>query len=597
MNWATFVFAVIHPSGISRAPRHAPCRGRHGFRDQEWWRFLTRQWGCPRTDQRCGTGCVRSRVAAVALLLLVVAGQRAQALSSAFTYQGQLRQSGVLVNGNCDSQFALFDAVTGGSQVGSTQTVSPVSVSNGLFTVQLDFGNEAFVDDDRWLEISVRCPTGVGAYITLAPRQQLTGAPYGLNDWHLTGNAGTSAGPNFLGTTDNEALELKVNSTRALRLEPNPTSPNVLGGMGNRTRSGVVGAAIGGGGAVGFFNLVTDDYGTIGGGSNNQAGTDDGVTDTQTYATVCGGANNVASGAAATVAGGNSNTAAGGAATVSGGTENSAVKENDAVAGGTSNIANGGGATVSGGVANVVTGLGGAIGGGSFNQVSGSSATVPGGRQNHAIGEYSFAAGCNAMASTGSFVWGDSNCDLNYVPLANFFLARVSGGAAFHTNPTGAPIAGVTLAAGASAWSSASDRNSKENFEPVDGREVLERVAAMPIRTWNWKSQEPSIRHIGPVAQDFSAAFHVGEDDTHISTVDADGVALAAIQGLYQLLREKDAEISALKASNAAQIRALQRQNDMLEARLTAIEHAIPAAVTATCREVSTTASVRALLP
>jgi hypothetical protein len=74
-------------------------------------------------------------------------------------------------------------------------------------------------------------------------------------------------------------------------------------------------------------------------------------------------------------------------------------------------------------------------------------------------------------------------------------------------------------------WSGISDRNVKENFAPVDGQDVLASLAKIPIETWNLKSQDPSVRHIGPMAQDFYAAFEVGEDERHISTVGADGVA------------------------------------------------------------------------
>ena len=63
-----------------------------------------------------------------------------------------------------------------------------------------------------------------------------------------------------------------------------------------------------------------------------------------------------------------------------------------------------------------------------------------------------------------------------------------------------------------------------------------------------YKSQDPSIRHVGPMAQDFHAAFRLGEDDKHISTVDADGIALVAIQALYEIVKEKNREIELLKA-------------------------------------------------
>jgi len=143
----------------------------------------------------------------------------------------------------------------------------------------------------------------------------------------------------------------------------------------------------------------------------------------------------------------------------------------------------------------------------------------------------------------------------------NRWVARAGGGVYFYTN------AGLTtgsyLAAGSGTWSSVSDRNLKENVAEVDTNELLARLAQVPVTTWNYKSQDDSIRHIGPMAQDFYAAFGVGEDDTHITTVDADGVALAAIQGLY-------AENQALKAENAEQ----QAQIDDLAARLAALEGA-----------------------
>ena len=107
---------------------------------------------------------------------------------------------------------------------------------------------------------------------------------------------------------------------------------------------------------------------------------------------------------------------------------------------------------------------------------------------------------------------------------------------------------GVTVAAGGGSWTSASDRALKENFAAVDGQALLDRLAETPVTTWNYKSQDPSVRHIGPMAQDFYAAFGVGEDDTHITTIDADGVALAVVQGLYEMVLELKAENARLEA-------------------------------------------------
>jgi hypothetical protein len=131
-------------------------------------------------------------------------------------------------------------------------------------------------------------------------------------------------------------------------------------------------------------------------------------------------------------------------------------------------------------------------------------------------------------------------------------------------NPAGTITAGATLAAGSGTWSILSDRNAKENFAPVEPRQVLDKVAAMPIETWNYKTQEGSIRHIGPMAQDFHAAFGVGENDKTITTVDADGVSLAAIQGLYQLVQQQQALLQQQQAQ-------LQQQQTQLQQQQTAI--------------------------
>jgi len=110
---------------------------------------------------------------------------------------------------------------------------------------------------------------------------------------------------------------------------------------------------------------------------------------------------------------------------------------------------------------------------------------------------------------------------------AQSFLCLSDGGFYLYT---GSGV-GVQVFGGGNAWSAISDRNMKENFKPVDCRAILEKVVAMPVTTWNLKTQSPGIRHIGVMAQDFKASFQVGEDDRHISTSDADGVAL----GLFKV--------------------------------------------------------------
>lgn len=98
-----------------------------------------------------------------------------------FTYQGRLLKDGSPVNGNCDFQFQLWDAESGGTQVGSTLTKTNIPVNNGVFTVQLAFSGQPFTGDARWLEIYVRHPAGSGSYQKLSPRQPLTAVPYGMS--------------------------------------------------------------------------------------------------------------------------------------------------------------------------------------------------------------------------------------------------------------------------------------------------------------------------------------------------------------------------------------------------------------------------------
>jgi len=506
-------------------------------------------------------------------------------------------------------------------------------------------------------------------------------ASFNTTFWRVNGNAGTTAGTHFLGTTDAQALELKVNGGRALRLEPSTFGPNVMGGAANNSASG--GAAtvsggenniiqtnanyaaisggqgnqiqalpngnaakwsfIGGGqnnviepfsynasivGGIGNKIQFDGDTACIGGGSANLIGTNadaaviggglqNSLGEASRYSVIGGGwANSLgvmydrtypAGSLGSTIGGGISNTVAGGGiwggeipyrasqnATISGGVRNSIVASTNATIGGgrDNSVSSGNYGTIGGGISNAVSaygtvsggignyasdgatvggggfdgnsaypnrayGNGSVIGGGTQNLASDSRstvagghnnsatnyyATVPGGAWNVAGGQGSFAAGRAAKAiHHGAFVWSDdANADL-LSTVANSVTMRASGGYRLFSSTA----AGVSLAAGSGSWTSMSDRNAKENFESIDAQAVLEKVAALPLSTWNYKSQDSAIRHVGPMAQDFKTAFSVGETETGISTIDADGVALAAIQGLNQKVEEQRAELKA----------------------------------------------------
>jgi len=118
-------------------------------------------------------------VGPVAASLLVGWAALAQGPGTAFSYQGSLSRGDDPVEDICTFGFDLYDAATGGTRIGATQTVTDVTVSEGLFTVELDFGTEVFTGPPRYLEIGVQC-SGAGSPTTLSPRQPLYPTPYAL---------------------------------------------------------------------------------------------------------------------------------------------------------------------------------------------------------------------------------------------------------------------------------------------------------------------------------------------------------------------------------------------------------------------------------
>ncbi len=481
----------------------------------------------------------------------------AQSTSTAFSYQGELLRDGSPLGSDapiaCRFEFTLFDAAVDGNQVADTLVLDPVAVENGLFAVELDFGAAAFPGAPRFMQIMVQCPEDPQP-VTLEPRVALSAVPYATfatQNWGLNGNAGTTAGTNFLGTTDAQPLELHAGSQRILRLEATDAAPNILGGYsGNSIAPDVSGATIAGGGTTDAPNQITAAGGTIGGGSGNTAGPD---------ATVGGGSSNTASGEFATIAGGSENRAGGAFTTVGGGLSNDAFDRATTVAGGENN-------TVSNEYA--------AIGGGRDNRIDifGIYGTIPGGEDNEVRAPYGFAAGRGSIVElghSGAFVISDSNEERFRSGGPNRFSARFGGGFSMITEILGpGNEVGVELQPGSGSWSSLSDRNAKENFAAVDSIAVLEQLAELPLATWNYRSQPADIRHLGPTAQDFYSAFGLGSSNTQISTVDADGVALAAIQGLHSLLSEQATDLEQLHTENAA----LEQQLAEIEARLSALE-------------------------
>jgi hypothetical protein len=340
---------------------------------------------------------------------------------------------------------------------------------------------------------------------------------------------------------------------------------------------------------------MNSDYSAIGGGDNNN------IAVNSAYATIAGGVSNDI--------GTNSDYSA-----IGGGFDNNIAANSDYT-------------TIAGGDGNDIgtNSDHSAIGGGFDNNIAANSlfATIPGGRENAAT-DYAFAAGRQAKANhQGAFVWADSTaadfastgndefdvratggvnfdgntslfCGSNTRQMLNLFGTTygvgVQGGTLYqrastrfswfkggvHSDTQNDPGAGGTvlmtlLSSGLTVngtFVSASDRNAKENFNRVNPLAVLAKVVALPLTEWNYKTDEDKHRHLGPMAQDFYAAFGIGPDDKHIAMVDADGVALAAIQGLNE------------KTENSSQrsevrIQKLETENAELKARLEKLERLV----------------------
>jgi hypothetical protein len=482
--------------------------------------------------------------------------------------------------------FKLYDVATGGAAVW-TEIRPSVTLTNGNFNVVLgssiSFPIPLAFDVPYWLSVEINSDGEM-------PRQPLTGSAYAFRALSLDG-AATIAGSQVtgavlqggntlgaamsVGTQDNNTFSILAANVAAFRVLPAST-PNLIGGStANFVTAGVAAAVVSGGGYSGtidpdtFFpcgtscaNCITDHGGSIGGGVGNQAGDAAGTTIDAAYATVGGGLSNTASNGLSTVGGGRSNTASGAFSTIGGGY---------------GHTGSGLESTVGGGYVNTASGTASTVGGGSSNTASGGFSTVGGGAANSASGAFSFAAGNQAKTQTagtspvvhnGAFVWADNSAlDFNSTA-ANEFSARATGGVRFITaiNATGIPTAGVTVASGGGAWATLSDRAAKKDIIAVDSRSILDRLASMPLYTWRYIAEVSGATHMGPVAQDFRAAFGLGDSDKTITTVDADGVALAAIQGLNQKLeaefKAKDARINRQEAQIKQQdSRILQLEN------------------------------------
>ena len=589
--------------------------------------------------------------------------------STAFTYQGRLQDAGVPANGAFNVDFRLWSHPTVGNQVGSTNAFNSLTILEGLFTVELDFGADAFDNTDRWLEITV---DGV----PMVPRQPITRAPYSIQTRGIfvddAGNIGIGTStPIFPLHIQSEGEETAVyaqdtatsgvtyggyfqsdsTSGRGVSGQATATSgttyggrfrnnsPNGFGVYGEAANTsgtnygvygvnhstsgfGVVGRAIQGSGTTygvygqtyssdgyaGFFETNSPDgyAGYFSGGRNYFEGdVGIGTEDPTEKLHITGGADNDGSTASLRITTGPTSILIDGNEidTVGSALFLNHNNPNDVYLGT-------GGGYVGIGTDAATEKL--HITGGADNDGSTASLRIT-------TGPTSILIDGNEIDTVGAAL------HLNHNNPNDVYLGTAGGQVGVGTNSPDATLHVASFAGGGTpqllieqtnsgdyarlSWrvagfpewtvssepaaepemrwfnnangnvmvldfdgdlqidgmlTESSDRNKKENIEPVDQQAILKKLATLPINRWSYKSDSNGTRHIGPMAQDFHAQFEVGKDEKHIGSLDASGVALAAIQALAKLSSEK-----------SEQIQILERENDELRQRLESLETAV----------------------
>lgn len=545
------------------------------------------------------------------LFVLLTAGHRAAAQNTSFTYQGRLTANGAPPAGSSDLTFTLYDAAGGGNVIGGPLTNSAASDANGIFTVTLDFGSAPFAGQPRWLQIGVR-PSGGGAFTPLTPRQQLTADPYALyaatptvqgqpgtpgSVWREGSGAPSNAtgidGDYYLdGSTGNVYLRSSgayavVANLKGAQGQPGLVALPFSGGVTTNiaafkvtnaggdaidaftaTGYGVFGQANSPGGWGGLFRYGSDGNNSAYLGSSSGAGIFYGNTSVNgsTSGVLFEAKNSGSGNYGVSVKGDSPSNGAYGQLGVSvpgidpGSVVSYGVYGNGGSGGSAAQFD--GTVTISG---TLYSGAisGGAVSGSSFQagpaSPYGASLSAIGTRTGFYNQPIAYIENQNTSSGSSPALRVVSSGDSPYGALSvsqqgTGLIAQFGNASAFVSKLDSAGNWCGTSFVGCS------DRNVKENFRNVNAREVLEKVAALPITRWNFKA-DVGTEHLGPMSQDFYSAFRIGPDDKHIASVDADGVALAAVQGLNQKVEEQ-----------GAALRAKDQQIHSLEQRLRKLE-------------------------
>jgi hypothetical protein len=445
--------------------------------------------------------------------------------TTAFTYQGQLHDSGTNANGAYTMVFALYDAASGGNQIGGAITTNPTLV-NGLFTVNLDFGAGAFNGNACWLDITVQSGSDSEE---LTPRVQVLSSPYALyaetaanlsgGTWNATiGNYKSYS--NVFGIFNGGSLMLGM-STNGAKMN---MDLDVNGGISASSLGFDGGGSISGDGHGGLnFN------GTIGMLSAGNISASGNITANGGFGV--GGANG--SWLAQIDSGGN--ISASGNVNVNNLTVTSGTLALGSYPAWSLIYSDGNGGLSIGGTAIDPDGIATT---GEINVNNGTAIISPNGDI-----QANWFNGLGVNASIGV------NCEYIYVD--EFIDA--GGGISCESLDASGDVNADNVYANNLVYKTDEGGDgggddeiaAKSSVTSTNGQDILNRVTGLSLSTWSSK-RDPNTHHVGPKARDFQAAFGLGQDGKTISLVDESGVALAAIQGLNEKLKEKGAQIEAL---------------------------------------------------
>lgn len=620
------------------------------------------------------------------LTILLLTGPTASAQTTSFSYQGRLADGAAGANGTYQFQFKLFDAATGGNQIGATIADVNANVTNGSFAVQLDFGATAFNGGERYLEVLVR-RSPVDFYTLLTPRDRVASAPYAVRSNSTLNFTGSLAGDvtgtqnaTVVNSVGGQSASAIAGSVQATSAATNANTPNTIV---KRDATGKI--AVGGVQFSDGTTMTSANPGTLLGSNNVWTGANsfsNGLSANNSLITNVGNPVNAGDAAnkaytdanfvkfvpgAEQLSVGDANGTApminlrGGSTCCSGpgghtpaffkvfqngsfvatgnlgigtspmegkgyrtswhtykGAFRSGYADNEwddanvgffSWAGGSNSTASGlyalafGDTNSAESTSSIVFGSG--------NQVKG-AAGFSAGAGNRVCDTYGVALGNNAKSGgpyingkcdpesfnirglaavaigynvtadqdhttamgkfasnngfQGTFIWSDGSAQASADTFRNTanneFAARATGGFRFRTNLGG--TTGCNLPAGSGVFNCTSSRTTKENFIPVSGADVLNRLRKVPVSTWNYITEGQSVRHLGPMAEDFHSQFDLGTDDKSIGVQDLAGVSLAAVKELDAQLQQKTSEVETLKA-----------EVNSLEQRLAALEQAV----------------------